>query len=70
MTDWKTGYASEAVAISADIVEESGHHWLANQMSSGTAGNRIETQIAMRALMVARGDLELKMPYFGHYKPM
>jgi len=63
MNRWKKEYEHEAVAIAAAMVEESGRHWLAGQMRRHKAGNRIETRIAMRALMVARGDIQLKKPY-------
>lgn len=64
MNHWKEEYKDEAVAIASAMVEESGRRWLAGQMRQRKAGNRIETRIAMLALMVARGDVKLQKPYY------
>jgi hypothetical protein len=57
MKHWKKEYAQEALEIAAAMVEESGRRWLADQMRRHKAGDRFETRLAMRALMVARGDI-------------
>lgn len=64
MEPWNKEYAFEARAIAAAVIEEQGHRWLADQIRKGAQPGRMEVRIAMRALMVARGELELKRPYF------
>jgi hypothetical protein len=61
---WNKAYASEATAIAAAVIEEQGQRWLADQVRRGRQPKRPEIRIAMRALMVARGELELARPYF------
>jgi hypothetical protein len=51
MNHWKKEYEYEALAIAAAERRR-------------RAGNRIETRIVIRALMVARGDIELKKPNY------
>jgi hypothetical protein len=63
MEPWNKAYVLEATAIAASVIEEQGQRWLADQVRRGRQPRRPEIRIAMRALMVARGDLELKRPY-------
>lgn len=64
MDIWNKEYYLEAAAIAAAIVERDGYFWLADQIRRGKIGRRRwEVQIAMAALMIARGEHELPKPY-------
>ena len=59
MRPWNEAYRQEAEAIAASVVGESGFEWKAAQIERGKVPRGQEVTIAMRALMVARGELEL-----------
>jgi cell division protein FtsL len=59
MRSWNETYQHEAEAIAASVVGESGFEWKAAQIERGKFSRGQEVTIAMRALMVARGELEL-----------
>ena len=62
MKPWNDAYRFEAEAIAASVVEERGYRWKAGQIKRGARLRSEEVEIAMRALMVARGEHELKKP--------
>lgn len=57
MPPWNEHYRYEAREIAAATVESFGRHWLADQIRKGNQPKRLEIQVAMRALMAARGEL-------------
>jgi len=58
MEHWNKAYAKEAYAIAASVLRQFKRNWLADRVERGLEPrSRLEIQIAMRALMVARGDI-------------
>lgn len=60
MKPWNEAYRMEAEIIAASVFKECGYRWTAAQIQRGKQAGRIEVVIAMRALMVARGEIEVK----------
>jgi len=68
MISWNDTYRGEAEAIAASVVGERGYLWKATQIESGRRPRSEEVEIAMRALMFARGEFELEATsYAGRY---
>jgi hypothetical protein len=59
---WNEAYVSEAGEIAATVVDQDGRYWLADQIRTGKQPRRQEVRVAMLALMVARGEYNLKRP--------
>lgn len=64
MESWNADYLLEAQAIAAQIEDERGYHWKAREIRLGRRDKGPEVLIAMRALMVGRGEHTLKRPLF------
>jgi hypothetical protein len=62
MGPWNEDYRIEAEAIASLVVGERGYRWKATQIKRGLRSRGEEVAIAMRALMVARGDYDLERP--------
>jgi hypothetical protein len=52
-------YQREAELIAASVAKERGHVWKAGQIHQGRCPQTEEVVIALRALMYARGELEI-----------
>jgi hypothetical protein len=63
MKPWNKIYKFEARAIAASVVREGGYRWKAGEIMKGARDGGDEVQIAMRALMIAGGEYELKKPW-------
>lgn len=59
MKAWNDQYRHQAQVIAASIVGKRGHEWTASEIERGRRNSGVEVEIAMLALMVARGELEL-----------
>lgn len=57
---WNEAYRKEAEAIVAALHSECGRHWVAYEYISGRRKSHNDVAIAMRALMIARGEHELE----------
>jgi hypothetical protein len=65
MKAWNEGYRWEAEAIAAAVVGERGYRWKASEIERGRRRKSEEVEIAMRALMVARGEIDLPQTHYS-----
>lgn len=62
VTPWTPAYRFEAREIAAQVLGKFGQNWTAEQVRDGKQPMRREVQVAMMALMVARGEYDLRRP--------
>ena len=63
--EWNKAYRREAEAIAASVVGERGYLWKAAEIEKGARSRSEEVEIAMSALMLARGEYELPRNEWG-----
>lgn len=57
---WNEAYRREAEAIAGSTVADWGQRWAALEFFRGRRKQSLDVAIAMRALMLARGELDLR----------